>query len=464
MTTVRNLYCDELYLKGLPITSAGGGGNTTTITNIETNITNVNATISGLIGGDVIPFVNQPHGIQTRIPNVNDDVNENWRVGSVWIFGSQAYVCTNNSELAAVWKPAMLEIDDSIVSSTAAYSSLKINVILLAAFDTLAANLDLKADQLTTNTKTEITNLLIPKADQTAVDLKADITAVDLKADQVDLDLKANIIDVSEIELGILNSLQEFPLDAIIASTFASNSLTYTQGNITVSGSSFLSGYYTSIAPHRAFNKIYDTDLGWLSKEAFFGSAYTTYLTDDTLSVKQGDNSLIPYTLYRTNVNGVDVGKQWISIDCFVAKIFHGFKLHFKALSSANIKDYIVCGSNDNVNFTEIYSNTDEDYLTLITRPLAYTTPYRYYRVVVNDIQNSNSTNNSCQLQELVFLQRFDISGLATTTALNTAIAAVPSTQVELDKVINLLNSWITSGNLTLNAIGYVSDPIREHY
>ena len=49
MTTVRQLFAEEIFLKGEPITGGGGGGGD--ITNVENNVTTINAVISGLTGG-----------------------------------------------------------------------------------------------------------------------------------------------------------------------------------------------------------------------------------------------------------------------------------------------------------------------------------------------------------------------------------------------------------------------------
>jgi hypothetical protein len=103
MTTVKNLYVEDLYLKGESILSLGGSFSTiNNISNVTTSITTLKSSFSGLTGGDPITSVNQPLGNQTRVPNTNDDVNENWQVGTVWVYGSQAWVCIDNSELAAV--------------------------------------------------------------------------------------------------------------------------------------------------------------------------------------------------------------------------------------------------------------------------------------------------------------------------------------------------------------------------
>ena len=113
MTTVKNLYVEDLYLKGESILGLGGSFSTiNNISSINTSITNLNATFSGLTGGEIPALINQPQGNQTRVPNSNDDVNEGWKVGAIWVYTNSAWVCVDNSELAAVWKPAMLEIDD----------------------------------------------------------------------------------------------------------------------------------------------------------------------------------------------------------------------------------------------------------------------------------------------------------------------------------------------------------------
>ena len=51
MTTVRQLFAEEIFLKGEPIGGGSGLGTTADITNIENNILTINALIAGLTGG-----------------------------------------------------------------------------------------------------------------------------------------------------------------------------------------------------------------------------------------------------------------------------------------------------------------------------------------------------------------------------------------------------------------------------
>jgi hypothetical protein len=166
-------------------------------------------------------------------------------------------------------------------------------------------------------------------------------------------------------------------------------------------------------------------------------------LNGDTLSVKTGQ-TMTEYQLYRTQVNGSNVGRQWISIDCGEAKVFSGFRLYYRGVASKNLKDYQVVGSNDNTNFTSLYSTNNEDIGRIIVKPLSYETAYRYYRIVVHDIMDSNGANHHCNLQEWVLLQKSDVT--------------------ETSLLVDVLNTWIKNGNLSLSGVSYTTDPIRENW
>jgi hypothetical protein len=278
---------------------------------------------------------------------------------------------------------------------------------------------NLKADKLNTHTKPEITELL---------NLKADLTDID--------ELQNQMTDKA------LGSMQVFPTFAVLSD---SRELSLQFRDLEVNCSSILPSYFQTISAHKAFNKILsDDELGWLSSKAFWGPRTTTYVEDDAIYVKESPDTLTKYPLYRTQVDGTSVGRQWISIDCGKGKLFSGFRLYFRGAGiSTNLKDYQVVGSNDNVNFTSLYSTDNEDTTRIIVKPLSYETAYRYYRIVVHDILDPSGINHHCNLQEWVLLETPDLT--------------------ETSKLIDLLNTWIKNGSLSLNA-SYATDPIRDNW
>jgi hypothetical protein len=321
----------------------------------------------------------------------------------------------------------------------------------------------LKADKTALNLKadkTELNTAITQKDNQLVsimeiINLKADTSAVNLKADKMNtytkpeisdlLDLKSDLTDIDELQNqmtdSLLKSLQVYPTFSVLS---GSRELSLSFRDVEISSSSILPGYFATISAHKAFNKVISgNEMGWLSSNAFYGSGFTTYLNGDTLSVKTGQ-TMTEYQLYRTQVNGSNVGRQWISIDCGEAKVFSGFRLYYRGVASKNLKDYQVVGSNDNTNFTSLYSTNNEDIGRIIVKPLSYETAYRYYRIVVHDIMDSNGVNHHCNLQEWVLLQTPDYT--------------------ETSKLVDVLNTWIKNGNLSLSGVSYTTDPIRENW
>jgi hypothetical protein len=326
MTTVKELYAEAIFLKGEPITSLNGGSNNTNITNVQNNITNINGLISGLFGGDPVDNVVQRNNIQSRVPNINDDINENWSVGSIWITSTQGFVCMDNAERNAVWKVALLEIDDTRIDIDSTFSSQKIGEEIEVVREGLQESIDLKANQSTTYTKEQmdfvVQMIALRHANEnytrtainTFLDLKADKTFVDNKH----IEQTTTTDDLqSQINVVQIESLQEFPTYAIGPLESNPNSLTVRQGDIIVSGSSVLPSYFTPVLPYKAFNKVQGAEQGWLSSNGFYGANFTTFTNGNTLSVKSGQTST-HYTLYRTKVDGAEVGKQKSSkgFDC----------------------------------------------------------------------------------------------------------------------------------------------------
>lgn len=280
----------------------------------------------------------------------------------------------------------------------------------------------------------------------------------------------AQEIKVAENSRNVLDLFQEFPTSKVVPDPSNENALSRTYGAVTVSVSSILPSYFVAggISAPAAFDKVNSGgQIGWISHKAFYGPSFTQFLNGDILSVKFGQ-TMENYTLYRTNVDGVQTGRQWISIDCGSTKVFPGFKLYFKSADAgSNFKDYHIVGSNDNVNFTSLYHETNEAYddSRIIARTLTYTTAYRYYRIVVNDIADSGAgVNHHVNLQEWAFLQSLDTSGFATTDSVTSVEVSANNVSNDLNKLVNLLNKWIKSGNLQLSAVAYQSDPVREHW
>ena len=287
-----------------------------------------------------------------------------------------------------------------------------------------------------------------------------------------DTKIAMNTDGITTVSRNVLDSFQEFPTFPVLHDIWNSNALSRLYGGVTVAVSSILPNYFIAggISATVAFDKVYGTQIGWISAKAFYSTAFTQWLNDDVLTIKTSPSTTENYTLYRTTVNGVRTGKQWISIDCGLAKTFVGFKLYFKDASSGNnFKDYHVAGSNNNVHFTSLYHETNENYSDgrIIARTLSYPsgTTYRYYRIVVNDIvDGGNGVNHHSNLQEWAFLQSFDLSGYAKTSAVTSVESSANAISTDLNKLVSLINKWVKSGNLSLNAIAYSSDPIREHW
>ena len=127
MTTVRQLFAEEIFLKGKPIRAGSGGvSGDVDITNVENNVTTINAVIAGLTGGQPVNEIKPDPLIHTSPPTAQDDMNENWNVGDIWITSTKAYVCMSNVEMTAVWNICNLEIRDDDVSQVSTYSSNKI--------------------------------------------------------------------------------------------------------------------------------------------------------------------------------------------------------------------------------------------------------------------------------------------------------------------------------------------------
>ena len=229
MTTVREIHCEEIYLKGEPIQTGGGTINNIEFNNIQNDMTEINAVIAGLTGGQPPTDVRHEPLIQTRPPTNQDDINENWHVGSIWvaklpsgtsggwetvnvgeitpiniIYSYFAYVCVDNAELNAKWKVCSVEIKDDVIGVGTTYSSHKIvdefkkqsdsfdylltlkanvsdmNIALSGKANASAMTLALngKADKSNTYTKSEINSYLNLKADKSTTYTKTETDTI----------------------------------------------------------------------------------------------------------------------------------------------------------------------------------------------------------------------------------------------------------------------------------------------
>jgi hypothetical protein len=157
---------------------------------------------------------------------------------------------------------------------------------------------------------------------------------------------------------------------------------------------------------------------------------------------------------YSTRVNNILTGKQWLYIDCLIPQTFSGFKMHFLANNmNDRPKEYHIAGSNDNVNFTSLFYTSNEQYTGNSVSHGLSTGSYRYYRLVVlNIMDHSNGLNHSTYVEELIFYKPKIIS-----------TDYAPSTvETDVNKLVNLLNTWLSNGTIPFNGISMGSDKIRN--
>ena len=199
MTTLPSLFTEEIFIKGKPLRLDD-------LTTVENNVITINATIAGLTG--VKPSSdNSGETIRSRPPTSQDDVNENWYVADIWI-ADKAYVCMDNSENAAVWKVASLEIDDANMSYETAYSSSRIYDEMKSNTEFTNYKLSLKANISDVNT------LLSSKASLRQLTMglfhKQDIGDCYLKSESIEQrDLFYNLFDGRIIETNNLIATKE---------------------------------------------------------------------------------------------------------------------------------------------------------------------------------------------------------------------------------------------------------------
>ena len=469
MTTVRTLFCEDLYLKGQPISEMIGTSTNNTlnnITNLTNDVINMNAILNGLFGGTATNNINAPQPIiHNREPNKTDDMNDNWDVGSIWVDNMEiAYVCVDNAELNARWRLLSDPIDDINITQDRTFSSYRIidefksNLATIYTKSASDAKLLLKSDLATTYNKTDVNDLLNTKANITTTYNKTDVDAkLLLKSDESTmLNFQTSIEILRDV---FLKSLVRFPLKPFSynwwnpsATSMGQSSFTndFNTTNISIYVSSVVANYFSpsDSSVSAPFDGIVEgLSSNWLSNSNFYGSDYTQYTDGDTLYIKVG-YVFEPHPLYRTIVDGNRVGSQYVGIDCGLAMVFFGFKLFFKeAVAGDNFKEYHICGSNDNINFTSLYYTDNEDYSKgrMIVEPLAYTTPYRYYRIAIINIVNPNGVNHLCNLQEWVFLQSPDKDMVSFAVGLDNLNSSFSAFQADTTNKINQMRSVIDS-------------------
>jgi hypothetical protein len=198
MTTVKYLYAEEIYIKGEPITSLGGGGgsgdgtNSNTLVNLTNNLTSVIAVVQGLTGKDLPDNVNIIPNIQSFPPTKDNDITEYWTIGSIWVTPGAAYVCVDNKEGLALWMIASLQLDDVNSSPNSTYSSSKVDDLL--------------------NLKTDETDFVFYKqlVQNTITDIES---GLDSKSDKTTSYLKTEVNDLVETGINILNNNMTFKAD-----------------------------------------------------------------------------------------------------------------------------------------------------------------------------------------------------------------------------------------------------------
>ena len=359
------------------------------------------------------------------------------------------------------------------------------------------AKLLLKSDLATTYTKTAsdattiaLMNTLSTKANvvDTYTKTASDTTTIALMNT---LSTKANVVDVynktdvdaklllksdgstmlnfqTSIEIlrdTFLNSLERFPLRPFGYSWWntSATSMSNMTTNISIYVSSVITNYFSASNSNvtAPFDGIVEgLSSNWLSDRNFYGSNSTQYTEGDTLYIKVG-YAFEPHPLYRTIVDGNRVGSQYVGIDCGSSMIFFGFKLFFKeAVAGDNFKEYYICGSNDNINFTSLYYTDNEDYSKgrMVIQPLSYTTPYRYYRIVIINTVNPNGVNHLCHLQEWVFLQSPDKDMVSFAVGLDNLNSSFSAFQDDTTAKINQIRTVVDQ---IAASVGGINDGIN---
>jgi hypothetical protein len=274
---------------------------------------------------------------------------------------------------------------------------------------------------------------------------------------------KANVVDV-EIKQNVfqslfINGLIDFPETAIfLDETFFTRKLTFVAtSGVIISGSSFMNNYQildrtTNFSPYMAFNKYY-TNSGGLADANEYG-----WRSEGSFNPKINFGTPI----YQTSVDGLIVGRQWLSIELPSPQKFEGFKMFCKIGNEAeHPRTYHVCGSNDGLNFASLYYVANEIYNTskYVQRLFTNTGSYRFYRVVIINANPPSTSiiNHSCNIQEFMLCAS---PPSTTTLATKTSFNELYNSHMAL---IALLERWIKNGTLLVSGLIYINNPILEH-
>ena len=209
MSTFQTIHSEKIYLKGKELVVSE-----TDLTPIENNITELNSVIYGVFGGSPQLGSDVVQAVKLNNPSKDDDINEGYLIGSIWITAQNAYICLDNLEKNAVWKRVSLQINDTESSTDSTYSSHKLSGLLTdlsnntnyklgfkanitdvntlltakASKTSLIIGLNTKANIDDTYTKTETGNLLFVKADKDDVYTKTETgNRIFVKANKTDV-------------------------------------------------------------------------------------------------------------------------------------------------------------------------------------------------------------------------------------------------------------------------------------
>ena len=162
---------------------------------------------------------------------------------------------------------------------------------------------------------------------------------------------------------------------------------------------------------------------------------------------------------HPTNVNGESIGKQWIQIECPTPTTFAGFKMFCKTNNTQDRPaSYKVAGSHNGTDFFSIYDTEFEYYGQFgeVKRMFNNPGPYRFYRLIVTATfyPETSLEFGSVNIQELMFVQNNEV---ATAVQFNELYESH-------HKLLNLLNTWILNGTLSVNLLYQSNTPIQEHW
>ena len=425
MTTLPSLFTDEIYIKGKPLEVEN-------INNVTNNVTTINAVISGLTGGRPIADIKPEPLVQTRNPTAQDDMNENWNIGDIWVMPEIAYICMDNSELSAIWQVASLEARDNQVALDSTYSSNKIeaehkhmneqmdyklslkantaDVNSLLSMKTnrtqFISSMALKADKTDTYTKKEITDFLEPKASRTALN-----DGLDQKVDNQEFTL---FKDITNVRLDDLENKVQVTVDDIEASI----------GVIQTKQTGFESDIQDVANAHELHSQLTQNTINDI--EVILNSLQANKADKTTTDSQIAATQSLLQTQINTNRNTTNS-------------------------ELATHTNNIATNTNQTqINSNNIATNTNNINVNQVAA-------IQMMSVLATNI------NEKATVASLDALTT-NINEKASVASVNSLSTELTTTKNELNKLIALINYWIMNGNLQLNAIIYGSDPIREKW